>query len=220
LEYARQGQIDEALAALRQAVELDPTLELDPEAEVARVLVELGRGYMYDSAYDDALDTLRQAIRLDPTLELDPEAEVAGVLVEQGRAYAYGGEYDRALDTLRQAVKLDPAIELSRTSYLAQTYNVVCWLGSLDGLAETVLPACERAVELEPDDGGYRDSRGLARALTGDYAGAIEDFQFFVEWGRGQRSKEMLDKRRDWIQRLEADRNPFDEATLEALRYE
>ena len=38
------------------------------------------------------------------------------------------------------------------------------------------MAACEQAVELEPDHGGYRDSHGLARALTGDYPGAIVDF--------------------------------------------
>ncbi len=105
-------------------------------------------------------------------------------------------------------------------SDLARAYNLMCRWGSLEGQAERVLPECERAVELEPDNGSYRDSRGLARALTGDYAGAIEDFQFYVEWGQNKQPKERLDKRRDWIWELEAGRNPFDEATLEALRYE
>ncbi|NIN97300.1 MAG: hypothetical protein GTN93_19500, partial [Anaerolineae bacterium] len=54
-------------------------------------------------------------------------------------------------------------------SDLARAYNLVCLWGSLDDQAERVLPECEQAVELEPDNGSYRDSRGLARALTGDY---------------------------------------------------
>jgi tetratricopeptide (TPR) repeat protein len=78
---------------LRQAVEFDPTLG----AEVAWLLVELGREYTYEGAYDEALAALRQAVELDPTLELDPEAEVAGALVEQAREYAYEGEYRRCV---------------------------------------------------------------------------------------------------------------------------
>lgn len=138
-----------------------------------------------------------------------------------GQAIADGGEYEKALGALRLAVELDPQVELILASDLAQAYNAVCWWGSLDGQAETVLPVCERAVELKPDNGSYRDNRGLARALTGDYRGAIEDFQFYVDWGeQAERPEEMLNKRRDWIQQLEAGQNPFDEATLEALRYE
>jgi regulator of sirC expression with transglutaminase-like and TPR domain len=38
------------------------------------------------------------------------------------------------------------------------------------------MDACERAVALAPDDGQIRDSRGLARAMTGNIEGAIEDF--------------------------------------------
>lgn len=215
-EYAFEGEYDQALDTLRQAVALHPTLELDPEAEVAQVLVEQGRAYTYGGEYDQALAALRQAVGLDSTLE----AEVAWLLVELGQECAYAREYDQALTALHEAVEFDPQIESSRASDLAHPYNQVCWQGGLDAQAETVLPACERAVELEPDNGGYRDSRGLARALTGDYAGAIEDFQFYVKWGQDIRPQEMLDKRRDWIQQLEAGKNPFDEATLEALRYE
>ncbi|MBM3235373.1 hypothetical protein FJZ31_03630 [Candidatus Poribacteria bacterium] len=59
--------------------------------------------------------------------------------------------------------------------------------------------ACERAVTLEPENGDYRASRGLAQALTGDYAGAVEDFQFYVEWGQDKLPKELLSNRQDWI---------------------
>jgi hypothetical protein len=58
--------------------------------------------------------------------------------------------------------------------------------------------------------------------LRGNYEGAIEDFKFYVEWlkvtdgyyeGGGER-------REEWIVKLEAGQNPFDEATLAALRNE
>jgi Flp pilus assembly protein TadD len=38
------------------------------------------------------------------------------------------------------------------------------------------MSACEKAVALAPKNGEFRDSRGIARALTGNKQGAIEDF--------------------------------------------
>mgnify|MGYP000564927931 CR=1 FL=1 len=97
------------------------------------------------------------------------------------------------------------------------------WRGSLAGFAETVLPACQLAVELaiEAEDYflyGIRDSRGLARALSGDYDGAIEDFQFFIDdpasdsYMRGQRS--------EWIEWLEQGFFTLDDALREELRHQ
>lgn len=83
------------------------------------------------------------------------------------------------------------------------------------------MDACQRGVELAPDSGSARDSRGVARALTGDTAGAIADFQAYVEWApNNNRPEEAIKKRREWIQALKAGRNPFDKATLKALRRE
>ena len=81
------------------------------------------------------------------------------------------------------------------------------------------MAACERAVALEPDDGHIRDSRGLARALTGDYPGAIEDFQQYLEWGpKTGASEEQIRQRQDWIRMLQAKQNPFNKELLEFLR--
>ncbi|MEE9167893.1 MAG: tetratricopeptide repeat protein [Candidatus Neomarinimicrobiota bacterium] len=43
-----------------------------------------------------------------------------------------------------------------------------------------VMTACEKGVALSPKDGNIRDSRGVAKALTGDFEGAIDDFEAFV----------------------------------------
>jgi hypothetical protein len=68
-----------------------------------------------------------------------------------------------------------------------------------------------------PGGAYFRDSRGLARALTGAYGGAIEDFKFLVEWSRKSDLFNLLgSKRQAWIAELEKGRNPFDAATLEA----
>jgi len=82
---------------------------------------------------------------------------------------------DDARPACRRAVELALKIEDPFTN------NDVCWRLSTRNFAEIALPACNRAAELEPGDGSFLDSRGLARALTGDYAGAIEDFKFIVK---------------------------------------
>ena len=81
------------------------------------------------------------------------------------------------------------------------------------------MAACERAVALAPDDGGIRDSRGVARALTGDYPGAINDFQRYLEWGlQNDTSEERIRQRQDWIRMLQANQNPFNEELLKLIR--
>ncbi|MBK8905129.1 MAG: pre-peptidase C-terminal domain-containing protein [Anaerolineaceae bacterium] len=90
---------------------------------------------------------------------------------------------------------------------MAEDYNRICWFGSLWGFVAEVLFACDTAVSLEPDHGGIADSRGVARALTDDLEGAIEDFQQFIEWDLAYAEDTAL--RREWIEVLEAGENPF-----------
>ncbi|HEX2673284.1 MAG TPA: hypothetical protein VHM25_20525, partial [Polyangiaceae bacterium] len=105
--------------------------------------------------------------------------------------------------------------------------NHVCWLGSLDGLAKEVLPVCEQAIRLAPENWKdmLKDSRGLARALTGDRAGAIDDFSAALkpirDWNEmGLYDAAFLKRREHWIQALKAGQDPFDSATLDVLRNE
>jgi tetratricopeptide (TPR) repeat protein len=120
------------------------------------------------------------------------------------------GQYEQALADYNKAIELSPDN--------ASFWNSLCWSSSLLGGAADVLESCERAVELAPDNGAIRDSRGLARALTGDYEGAIADFEFYVAWSKENSRYERFGfKREAWIAELQAGRNPFDEATLQEL---
>jgi hypothetical protein len=142
--------------------------------------------------------------------ENDPSA--AATALKEGALYAVRqGLVEEGLAFFEEAQSLDDALTIS-----AENYNTICWFGALWKFAVQVFPACEEAVALEPEHGGIADSRGVARAMTGDFEGAIEDFQFFIEWnGFGPES----DLRQQWIEELEAGRNPFeDESLLEQLR--
>jgi regulator of sirC expression with transglutaminase-like and TPR domain len=82
--------------------------------------------------------------------------------------------------------------------------------------------ACEQAVRLDPENGNIRDRCGLARALTGDTKGAIEDFSFFVKKLKKEKKSEAnelhIKQRTQWILALKAGKNPFDAETLNAIR--
>jgi WD40 repeat protein len=102
----------------------------------------------------------------------------------------------------------------------ADANNAMCWVGSLSGFAAQVMPACERAVALAPPAGlaNIRDSRGVARAITGDYAGAIADFQAMVEWANANGQADTTGtQRQGWITTLKTGKNPFDQALLDEL---
>ena len=75
--------------------------------------------------------------------------------------------------------------------------------------------ACEEAVKVLPDNGWVYDSRGVARALTGDFEGAIKDFEMFVEWTNSEEEKA---QRKGWIESLKKGENPFTDEVLEGLR--
>ena len=125
--------------------------------------------------------------------------------------------------------------------------NQVGWYGDLDDLAEIVLPACDRAVELAraEERPNYRDSRGVALALTGKFPGAMEDFGAVVIWlkteeEKAEKAKEesssqaekekheriatewkkMRVEREEWIAKLKSGQNPIDNETLKTLRRE
>jgi tetratricopeptide (TPR) repeat protein len=100
----------------------------------------------------------------------------------------------------------------------AQTNSDICWGGALQGLVEEVMPACEMALKLEPDGPVYFESRGLARALLGDYAAAAADFREAVKLAQefGEAEDNMAEWE-SWAQTLEQGQNPFDETLRQQL---
>jgi tetratricopeptide (TPR) repeat protein len=159
---------------------------------------------------DVAIDNFRTALQWNPSLNFDPEARAkAERLVVEGETLAQQGKVDEAIASYTKALQLNPSIEVS-----AESWNVLCWEGSFHERAKEVLFACEKAVVLAPEDSGIRDSRGLARALTGDTQGAISDFQAFVSWTHNAERKS---QRQRWIRALQAGQNPFTPEELKTL---
>ena len=120
------------------------------------------------------------------------------------------GDVDGAIAAYTEAQTLDPKLEIS-TFY----WNTLGWFGSLHNRANDVLFACEKLVELE-ESAVSQDARGLARALTGNFVGAIEDFEAAIN--SGELKGEILEKRQRWLEALKSGINPFTPEELESLR--
>jgi tetratricopeptide (TPR) repeat protein len=128
-------------------------------------------------------------------------------LLAEGEQQVVVGNIEQAIALYTEAQTLSSFLEIG-----ANSWNKLCWYGSLWGYADRVLDACETAVSLAPNNINIIDSRGVARALVGDTTGAIEDFTTFVE-GAGDDIRKF--QRQDWIDALKKGVNPF---TPEVLR--
>ena len=218
----KNGDVEGAVAKLHIALQADGSSDVVLQKEARRlaapVLVEKGQGLARGGDIDGAVVAFQQALELDPNLALDPQKEArrlatSGLLVK-GLELVKQGAIREAMAAFAEAQASDSSLEIA-----AASWNALCWFGSLEGFATDVMAACERAVALEPDHGGICDSRGVARALTEDYSGAINDFQRFLEWGpKNGASEESIRQRQDWIRMLQANQNPFNKELLKLLR--
>jgi hypothetical protein len=133
--------------------------------------------------------------------------------VAEGERLAKQGKVKEALAAYVEAQTLDPMVNIS-----AEPWNRLCWYGSLWGYAADVMKACEQAVTLAPDYDVWRDSRGIARVLTGNVQGAIEDFQAFIAWAKAKDQYVQERTQRDrWINQLRAGTNPFTPEEIKTL---
>ena len=144
----------------------------------------------------------------------DPIAEAHSIVsvatAEQISTESAAGNIEKALSLFDQAHRARLSIDE------ANSLNNLCWFGSLQGYEKQVLEYCETAVKLAPDDAAIRDSRGLARALTGDYQGAILDFQYYVD--NNSADSDTIQQRNQWVEQLKKGINPFTSDVLESLK--
>ena len=182
----------------------------------APALVREGDALAARNEIEQAIQRYRMALEWDPSLQIVPESRArvksAPFFVQQSRRKIRMTEgVPEAFKDLKTALELDPSVISSRD------FNGLCWYGSLADKAKEVLFACDKAVAINPQEGGYYDSRGVARALMGDFKRAIADFEKAIELGLGD---EYEPKRKTWVKALKAGVNPFTPDELEALKDE
>jgi WD40 repeat protein len=188
-------------------------LRLD-QSFVDAALVKAKRGDLDETILE--LTALKQA---DPGLNIDPivdsrKAWTTGAL-RQAQDRAEDGRIDEAYSIMEDIKgRGDPNVSA------AAAWNDICWHGGLSDNPAASKQACERAVQSNPRDGGYYDSRGLVRARVGDFDGAVEDFRFFLNWAKTQPDyKDEIEERQAWLKLLRKRQNPFDERQLAKLRF-
>ncbi len=224
-------KLEAAVTAFQKALQWNPDLKLNPNFKAwaaslgeTEKLMEEGTKLARVGKIEAAVKKYKKAKELDKvafivTLQnIDPEAkakyeaaDVPDELLDKGRKLVKEGKVKEAIDSYKQAEKIDT------TQISARKWNNLCWYGSLYKQAADVMFACEKAVALDPKNGNIVDSRGLARALTGDIEGAIVDFQVYVEWTDDEEEKA---QRQEWIKALQAGEDPFTDEVLKELRDE
>ena len=127
-----------------------------------------------------------------------------------------------ASQAFREAQKIDVDIEID-----PNLWDLLCWVGILNNQAEEILFASEKAIHSHPDWPIFRDTRGLVKAITGDFQGAIDDFEFVHEkltncgYGGMYRSlwkDEDQPQRQVWLLALRLGQNPITPEVLAAFR--
>ena len=204
--------INGSLSLLRKAVELDPTLPFNPETEARQLatlrFVKRARDLVdpHTSISPREEEFLRKAFDFNPDFRSQPEFVALNTRIEENRQLERvlqegnksieSGKIKEALTSYTELEARLPSVKIP-----AGDWNKLCWFGSLHGAAHEVKFACDKAVEMEQSQPGYRDSRGLARALTGDRRGAREDFQYFIEHSQ---ASEETKRRQEWLALLQS----------------
>ena len=138
-----------------------------------------------------------------------PKAEAA---YRAGNARYKKGDYRGAFAAFRTAIEQHP----DERRYLSSLWRFGCLWEN----APEIIEVCDSLIDVLPLEleGPIVDTRGTARALTGDYERAVQDFTTFIVWAR-QRGVPAphLARRRQWIKSLEQGCNPFSEANLREL---
>lgn len=217
-ELARSNQIQTATNQLTEAKALDPTLDFEPKAQAktwrVQYLLETAEELAREGDLTTASQQLGEAQKLDTSLDFDPETRAEKLAVEpylrEGQRLAQEGNINGALRAYQQAESRGLADYIS-----ARDWNEICRIGSTFDQAKQAMLACQKAVALAPQDGSIIDSRGLARALTGDISGAIVDFRSFIQLTS---DADEIALRQGWIDALEQRQNPFTPDVLQSLR--
>ncbi|MBE2225127.1 MAG: tetratricopeptide repeat protein, partial [Anaerolineae bacterium] len=206
--YSIQDDFENAINDWEQATTINPNN--------ADAFFNLGMAYQEQKEYESAVQNLLIVLALD--IPTDYKVDTANRLVYNAERLLHFSENQEQARLGIDAYKFVNS-EIPEFIIPVRHFNNLCWNASLWGLVEDVMFACETAVNIDPENGVYQDSRGLARALTGDFEGAIEDFNAYIIWQtENDNDQEEIKMREAWIEALEAGSSPFDEATLAAMR--
>ncbi len=175
-----------------------------------------------------ALSLFQEAKKLDSSISLDLQTEINPYFIPKGERLAKEGDIKAALVAYDEAIKRNPNIKIS-----ADSWNTLCWNGSLYNSASQVIFACNNTVILEPSNLIFRQNRTIAKVLAGDKNGAISEIEISLSKIYRENLEVILSIRernyseqytyaeqKGWLDDLSQDKTPFTEEKLEEWRQE
>ncbi|HKI95454.1 MAG TPA: serine/threonine-protein kinase [Gemmatimonadales bacterium] len=214
--FERAGMVDSALHYARTAATLARTAF--PDGSQYRQDILAYYAHMLNRTGDraGALAVAREMLAQDQRYAADHRADLDAAirwLAGQARyavvARAAGHAEEARAATVRSRAIADSLAQLApKDRTTALDLNALCWWGSLAGSASRVLGMCDAAMRAADENTRTRilDSRGVARALAGDDAGAIQDFEAYIARSTAPIAKA---QREAWVAELKGGRNPF-----------
>jgi tetratricopeptide (TPR) repeat protein len=171
--------VKQAIPLYGAACTFDSTLN-SPNKLAADALVVKGNSLASQGDIKHAVEAYVEANKLDPNKVSGPQLR-ANDLAAKALVRLALRELPRGLVTVVEAVRsFSDAARLDEKAITADNWNDFCWFGALLEHPSDVMYACDRAVELSPNDWQILDSRGLARAVAGDRQRAIADLTIVV----------------------------------------
>jgi tetratricopeptide (TPR) repeat protein len=183
LDYYEQGQLDEAVAEFKEAIQLDPEFveahynlglayadqgefelaiaEQEAAIELAPDLAEahngLGLAYYELERVDEAIAEYEEAIRLDP--------ELSDAHFNLGHAHSALGQHDEALASYQEAARLAP------NDYQIHHNIGVAYIKQ--GMVTEAIEAWQEAAYINPEFAETHYALGLAYTDVGRYEDAV-----------------------------------------------
>ena len=185
--YAEQGQLDEALAEYRRAIELEPdnagayrnvgtslgeqgqweeaavayerAIELDPE--FGEAYGDLVAVYLNLERLSDAVAAGERAIELSP--------DYAGAHNNLGVAYREQGRTDEATAQWQEAIELDPD-NVNPRVHLGRSYG-------MQGRLDEAIVQLQEAIRIDPDYANAHFNLGMVYHLQEESSQALAEFE-------------------------------------------
>ncbi len=162
-------QVGDHVGAMR---DIQAALEKDPRN--AAIYDTLGFIRLRARDYEQAVRDLSQSLQLDPNL--------ASAYQHRGIAYGSMNQLKSAQADFKKALELEPRSK--------DTWTLLCQTRRLAKDPKDALKACERAIELDSQDGPAYLQRALAYFALKQYPRVIEDID--TAWSLGTRRAEGL----------------------------
>jgi tetratricopeptide (TPR) repeat protein len=151
------GQVDDAIASYRKAIELDPKLT-EAYNNLGTILADKGQ-------VDEAIACFRKAIELEPKLTAAHN--------NLGRMLADKGQVEEAIASYHKAIELEP-------KFATAHYNLGTMLADM-GQVDEAIASYRKAIQLDPKLGAAHNNLGCALRCKGQVDEAVACFRKAIE---------------------------------------